>query len=155
MRKAAPPVRSILATLDGSKVAPLVFWTAATMARDLRAQVFLVHVLSSLPPDIPPAAHTPPDHVEATLENVTRVSLRALMAEAPGVGFGPPIVVEGEPWRCILEVARDLDTDLIIMGSHRYHGMDRVLGTTAAKVVNHADRNVLVVHERKKVLPGT
>jgi nucleotide-binding universal stress UspA family protein len=28
--------------------------------------------------------------------------------------------------------------------------LDRVLGTVAAKVVNHADRNVLVVHERKR-----
>ena len=101
-----------------------------------------------MPPEIPPGAHASPDHVEESLEEVGRLSLRALMAEAPAVGFGPPIVVEGQPWRAILDVARDLDVDLIVLGSHRYHGLDRVLGTVAAKVVNHADRDVLVVRDR-------
>jgi nucleotide-binding universal stress UspA family protein len=36
--------------------------------------------------------------------------------------------------------------DLIVIGSHGYHGLDRVLGTTAARVSNLARRNVLVVH---------
>jgi nucleotide-binding universal stress UspA family protein len=120
------------------------------MAQELRAQLFLVHVLS-VPPEIPPGARATPDHVEETMEEVTRVSLHALMAEAPAVGFGPPIVVEGEPWRGILDVARDLDVDLIVVGSHRYRGLDRVLGTVAAKIVNHADRNVLVVRDRTRL----
>jgi nucleotide-binding universal stress UspA family protein len=147
--RAAPPIHSILAAIDGSKAGHIVFRTAAKMAQELQAQLFLVHVLS-VPPEIPPAAHADPDRVEETLEGVTRVSLRALMNEAPAVGFGPPIVVEGEPWRGILDVARDLGVDLIVVGSHRYHGLDRVLGTVATKVVNHADRNVLVVRERAR-----
>jgi nucleotide-binding universal stress UspA family protein len=32
------------------------------------------------------------------------------------------------------------------MGSHHYQGLDHVLGTTAAHVVNHARRDVFVVH---------
>jgi len=32
-----------------------------------------------------------------------------------------------------------------VIGSHGYGGLDRLLGTTAARVVNHADRNVLIV----------
>ena len=46
-------------------------------------------------------------------------------------------------------MATDLDVDLIVVGSHRYHGLDRVLGTVATKVVNHADRSVFVVHRRR------
>jgi nucleotide-binding universal stress UspA family protein len=42
-------------------------------------------------------------------------------------------------------VARELSVDLIAIGSHGYSPVDHVLGTTAAKVVNHADRSVLVV----------
>jgi nucleotide-binding universal stress UspA family protein len=34
---------------------------------------------------------------------------------------------------------------LIVIGSHGYGGLDRVLGTTAARVVNHALCSVLVV----------
>jgi nucleotide-binding universal stress UspA family protein len=148
--KAAPPIQSILAAIDGSKAGHIVFRTAAKMAQELRAQLFLVHVLS-VPPEIPAGARTEPDHVEEAMEEVTRVSLRALMAEAPAVGFGPPIVVEGEPWRGILDVARELDVDLVVVGSHRYRGLDRVLGTVASKVVNHADRNVFVVRDRPRL----
>ena len=117
------------------------------MAQSLGAQLFLIRALV-VPPDIPPAAHTHPDGLEGKLEREARAELRALMTTTPTVAFGPPIVVEGDPWRRILDVAQELDVDLIVAGSHRYHGLDRVLGTTAAKLVNHADRNVLIVHER-------
>jgi nucleotide-binding universal stress UspA family protein len=40
------------------------------------------------------------------------------------------------------------DVDLIVIGSHGYGALDHVLGTTAAKVVNHADRSVLVVRPK-------
>jgi nucleotide-binding universal stress UspA family protein len=46
-------------------------------------------------------------------------------------------------------VARTVDVDLIVLGSHCYHGLDRVLGTVAAKVVNRADRDVFVVRGRR------
>jgi nucleotide-binding universal stress UspA family protein len=65
---------------------------------------------------------------------------------APRVRLGEPIVRIGEPWRLILEVADALNVSLIVIGSHGYQGLDRVLGTTAARVVNSAKRNVLVVH---------
>ena len=143
-----PSVRSILAAIDDSGRAPLVFHTAVSLAKDLRAELFLVRVLS-VPPEIPAAAHSHPDHLEEKLGSEARAELHSLMKEAPDQLFGPPIVVQGDPWRRILDVARELDVDLIVLGSHRYHGLDRVLGTVAAKVVNHADRNVFIVHERK------
>ncbi|HVU00723.1 MAG TPA: universal stress protein [Polyangiaceae bacterium] len=37
------------------------------------------------------------------------------------------------------------------MGSHGYGTLDRVLGTTAAKVVNHAARSVLVVRDAARL----
>jgi nucleotide-binding universal stress UspA family protein len=141
------PVRSILVALDESPRALLVFGTGVSLAKDLRAQLFLIRVLS-VPPEIPAAAHSHPDHLEEVLGTQTRATLRTLMAEAPEVRFGPPIVVVGDPWRRILDVASELNVDLIVVGCHRYHGLDRVLGTVATKVVNHADRHVLVVHER-------
>ena len=58
------------------------------------------------------------------------------------------LVRVGQSWRTILEVADEVDADLIVIGSHGYYGIDRVLGTTAGKVANLARRNVLVVHEQ-------
>ena len=148
MTASMPSVRSILVALDESVRAPLVFETAVMMARSLDAQLFLIRVLV-IPPDIPPAAHTHPNGLEASMESEARADLLALMNSTSGVEFGPPIIFVGEPWRNIVTTAHAIDVDLIVVGSHRHHGrLDRALGTVAAKVVNHADRNVLVVHRR-------
>ena len=50
-----------------------------------------------------------------------------------------------QPWRTIIDVADEIGADLIVVGSHGYHGLDHLLGTNAAKVANQACRNVLVV----------
>src|SRR5579862_6824524 len=136
---------SILVALDESPRAPSVFAMATSLARKFGAKVFIARVLW-VPPDLPPAAHVHPDGLEAQVERAARDELSLLMAAAPDVTFGPPIVVEGDPARRILRIGDDLDVDLIIMGSHRYQGLDHVLGTTAAHVVNFARRDVLVVH---------
>jgi nucleotide-binding universal stress UspA family protein len=66
----------------------------------------------------------------------------------PNLRVAPPSVRAGEPWRVILEVSADLEVDLVVVGSHGYGTLDRILGTTAGRVANLATRNVLVVHER-------
>jgi len=147
MTAAVSTIRSMLVALDDSERAPLVLATASMMARGFGARLFPIRVV--VPPlDIPAAAHTQPDGLETVLEKEARRDLHRLMEGEPIVQFGPAIVSVGEPWRRILNVAKEFDVDLIVLGSHRYRGLDRVLGTTAAKVANHADRNVLVVHER-------
>jgi universal stress protein F len=52
--------------------------------------------------------------------------------------------VVGVPWQAVCSAAVDEHVDLIVIGSHGYGGVDHLLGTTAAKIVNHADRPVLV-----------
>jgi nucleotide-binding universal stress UspA family protein len=49
-------------------------------------------------------------------------------------------------------VATDENVALIVIGAHGYQGLDRMLGTTAAKVVNHADRAVLVVRAPERLV---
>jgi nucleotide-binding universal stress UspA family protein len=75
-------------------------------------------------------------------------SLRQLTSFASDLELAPPLVRHGQPWRVILDVAEELDVDLVVLGSHGYHGMDRVLGTTAGKVANLSRRDVYVVHTR-------
>jgi len=148
MTSLAPAVRAILVALDESERAPLVFATAAMAARSLDAQLFLLRVLV-VPPNMPPAARTQPDGLEDQLLREARADLQALMRSEPAIQYGPPLVVFGDPWREIVANATSFDVDLIVIGSRRHHDrLDRALGTVAAKVVNHADRNVLVVHER-------
>jgi len=145
--RARPPYASMLIALDDSPRARAVFEAGTALARLTGAQVFLVRVLTE-PADIPPAAHTMPDHLGRDVEQAVRDEFQGLMSSAPDVPFATPLVTEGDPWRRIIEIGKQLDVDLIVMGSHRTHGMERVLGTVASRVVNHADRSVLVVRER-------
>ena len=142
--------RTILVPLDGSPVAPLVFTTAVRMARAFDATLHLLRVLT-VDPVFPPAAHVSPDGLEAKLVADARDELKQWIASVAGVRFGTEMVVLGDPWRQILDVARALDVDLIVLGSHRSHVADRILGTVASKIANHADRDVLVVHRRAGV----
>jgi nucleotide-binding universal stress UspA family protein len=57
----------------------------------------------------------------------------------------------GSPWDAIVRVAREEDVDAIMIGSHGYEVLDRIIGTTAAKVVNHADRTVIVVRAPERL----
>jgi nucleotide-binding universal stress UspA family protein len=147
---AAGSFRTLLVPLDGSAVAPVVFMTAVQMARVFDAQIHLLRVLT-IDPVFPPAAHVTPDGLEPKLVADAEGELKKWMASVAGVTFGPALVVLGDPWRQILAVARDTNVDLIVIGSHRHHGVDRILGTVSSKVVNHADRDVLVVHRRTRI----
>lgn len=51
----------------------------------------------------------------------------------------------GQPANEILAIAEDLKTDLIIVGSHRPGFQDYLLGSTASRVVRHAQCPVLVM----------
>jgi nucleotide-binding universal stress UspA family protein len=101
---------------------------------------------------LPHDAHVPPEAlsmspnalVELWRRNAER-DLAALRATLPPELIDSVVAHVGQPWSAICTAARELDVDLIAIGSHGYEGIDHVLGTTAAKVVNHADRSVLVI----------
>ena len=50
----------------------------------------------------------------------------------------------GHPSTVILEYAKEIGADLIIIASHRPGVQDYLLGSTAARVVRHAECSVLV-----------
>ena len=54
-------------------------------------------------------------------------------------------VSSGNPYKAILEVAKEEGADLIVLASHRPGLQDYFLGSTAAKVVRHAECSVLVM----------
>lgn len=57
------------------------------------------------------------------------------------------VIREGSPAKCILEVAKEENVDLIVMGSSGKSGFDRfIMGSVADKVVNSAKCAVLVIH---------
>lgn len=57
------------------------------------------------------------------------------------------IVTTGNVYESIIDTAKKIDCDLIIMSAHRPELKDYLLGPNAARVVRHSDRSVLVVRD--------
>jgi nucleotide-binding universal stress UspA family protein len=138
-------MRKILVALDRSLRSELVLQRAAAVAQATRAELYLVRAVS-LPTDVPDEAYSlsPTELVERWKKDAAR-DLEARAATLPTDLVVHVLTRTGSPWSAICEAAREHEVDLIVIGSHGYDTLDHVLGTTAAKVVNHADRSVLVV----------
>ena len=146
-------MNSILVALDSSRRASDVLATAVALARGTGGKLRLLRAVG-LPPELPSNvwAMPQPQIVETFLVTAKR-ELEELAATVPPELFGGATAQVGVPWDAICRYAREHDVDLIVIGAHGYGLLDRIIGTTAAKVVNHADRSVLVV--RPKGMPET
>jgi len=132
----------ILVCLDRSLRAPKVLATAVDLARRLDARLTLFRSVG-LPP-VEPVLTSDEDVVERLTREANQELFR-IGQEVPPELLGGITVRVGTPWDGICQEAKAMAADLVIVGSHGYEGLDRVLGTTAAKVVNHAACSVLVV----------
>jgi nucleotide-binding universal stress UspA family protein len=140
-------IRKILVALDGSPRASGVVAAAVEVGVRFGATLIPVRAIQ-IPAEFPPAAHVlEADPLASHLESVAQQEMRILI-EGVGGAWSAPLVRRGQPWRAILDAAEENDVDLMVLGSHGYDGIDRLLGTTAAKVANLAQRNVLIVHDR-------
>lgn len=138
-------MQRILVCLDASTRAPSVLSTAADLARRTGAKLRLFRAVG-LPPEIDQEllVHSGTPLADGLREKATK-ELAALATSLPEGVFEASEVALGTPWDAICREAKASNADLVVLGSHGYSGFDRVIGTTAAKVVNHCDRSVLVV----------
>ncbi|MEP7051869.1 MAG: universal stress protein [Pseudomonadota bacterium] len=140
-------VRRILVGLDGSPRESYVLAAADDLAQRYGAQLLMVRAVG-LPPEIPPEAWQDPNvSVQEYLEHRARAGLERCaqqLSETLRSRFTLEVVVS-TPWQALCIAAQAHNADLIVIGSHGYGGLDRVLGTTAARVVNHALCSVFVV----------
>lgn len=60
------------------------------------------------------------------------------------------IIREGKPWKVIVDVANEIDADVIVMGTRPHSGLGHALmGSTATKVMNNSGRPLLIVPLKK------
>jgi len=144
-------MKKLLVALDGSPRQQGVLDAAIALARKAGAKVVLFRSVG-IPKDLPAEAYAvSPEEIPALLERLATRDLEKLEGSVPAEIRGAVRVVVGTPWQSIDHAAREENVDLIVIGSHGYGALDRVLGTTAAKVVNHADRAVLVVRAPERL----
>lgn len=137
-RKPADTIGRIVLGFDGSDHARRAAARAALVALDEQSAVVVVNAVAAPPiGDLSPSA--------AELE-----SQRRLLAEAQALLEDRGVEVKsvertGEPARVIVEVAREIDADLVVVGTRGHNLLERALGSISAYVVQHAPCDVLVV----------
>ena len=144
-------MKKLLVCVDGSIREKDVLGAAIGLARKCGAKLLLFRSIG-VPADLPPAALSISiDEVPVLLQRQAEAALTELAKTVPPELYAGLRVSIGIPWPSIERAAAEEDVDVIVIGSHGYNGLDRVLGTTAAKVVNHADRSVLVVRDARRL----
>jgi nucleotide-binding universal stress UspA family protein len=141
-------MQRILVCLDASPRAPLVLATASELAQRSGARLVLLRAVG-IPPELTTmvSVDVGADLIE-TQTAKAKLDLEELARSVPARSVEGIHVHVGTPWDTICREAKDLDCDVVVLGSHGYSGLDHLLGTTAAKVVNHCDRSVFVVRPR-------
>jgi len=137
--------RRILAPLDFSELSvPTVDMAARLLAPD--GEATLLHVVEWMPVVTEGAFGVYPHRKD--IEQLKQLSLDKLedWRRAREGNNLRPMVREGKPATAILEVASDLDPDLIVIGSHGRGGLDHLLlGSVTERVLRKSTAPVLVV----------
>jgi nucleotide-binding universal stress UspA family protein len=139
----SPPV--IVVGHDGSTLAPQVLAAAVSLAHELGARLLLFRAVGLF-------THRPADTSGLRSEQVAELMREAALAglHAAAATLPSELIAGYEAridasWQGICDTARERGALLIVIGAHGHGVVDRLLGTTAAKVVNHAPCSVLVV----------
>lgn len=120
--------------------------TAIRMVEMFEAQLYLITVVPGFP--LPIVGQFFPDDFEPRLRQHAAKQLREFAAEQiPDAISCKRIVAEGKVYQEILNAAKRVKADLIVMGSHRPELKDFLLGPNAQKVVHHATCSVMVIRE--------
>ena len=142
-------IRTILVPIDFSACSRAALDQAIDLARLVSARLVLLHsywVSVSLTPVSSLSWTIPPDFLEKMREG-TGAELEQLTKRAAQMGVACESRVSAEPAvSCILELAKTLPADLIVMGTHGHTGLKHImLGSTAERIVRLAPCAVLTV----------
>jgi nucleotide-binding universal stress UspA family protein len=136
--------KKILVATDFSELGQAAVTQASNLAHALGSTLDVVHVFTLQ--NMTEAAAMTRDQLEDA-ERRARVHLDAVAAAVRATGrLGQAVLRHGDPAPMILLAATELDSELIVLGTHGRKGMSRfVMGSTAESVLRQARVPVLVV----------
>ena len=136
---------TVVVPIDFSSESDFAIRSGLSIAGDPR-RMHLVHVLV-------PLDTISPGVLFGEVTNQTRTdAVKRNMAELTrkhGAPEAVEVVLFGDPGMEIADYARNIKADLIVIPSHGYHGLKRlVLGSVAERVIRHAECSVLVLRRK-------
>jgi nucleotide-binding universal stress UspA family protein len=143
----------ILVPYDGSDNGKRALQEAIRLAKDQHARLRVIHVLEEMPWQISSSTLAPIDigPVEEAWEQAGKEIIEgaAKLTQAAGVTAETQLIetLTEAPGRAIMEEVGRWQPDLIVMGTHGRHGLERMfIGSVAERVVRLADVPVLLIH---------
>lgn len=143
-------LKQILVPVDFSVVAEKAIEYALPFAEQFGAKLTLAYVVDLTLKPVgyrfeEPEVSAYNATAQQMLDAVVRNCIPTTLPERPATA-----IRAGIPWLEICNVAKEIEADLIILTTHGYTGLKRVLlGSTAERVVRHAPCPVLVVREKE------
>ena len=135
----------ILLAIDFSPATDSVTQRAIKLSQVFKAKLSLVHVVEFMPMNLSNDMALPQEvEFEQELVEQTRQRLQQL-GEKLGVDPSECFVPQGSTRQEILQLAKEQNVDLIVIGSHGRQGIQRLLGSTANAVLHGAPCDVLAV----------
>lgn len=139
-------LKNILVPLDFSETSLKSLQYAVPFAKQFGAKLTLLHVVepNAYTPELPSPGPLNPEHHDEVVRKLEEIRAARIPAELDvDTAVRHEFVFDG-----ILEVAREIQADLIITTTHGYTGLKHVLmGSTAENIVRRAPCPVLVVRE--------
>ncbi len=115
---------------------------ARMVAEQNGAKLTMIHVVEPLPAYA--MGYFGSVNIEKELIEEAEKNLNEL-AESLGVPTENRLIEIGSVKVAILKAAKELSADLIVTGSHGRHGLERLLGSTAAGVLHGAECDVMII----------
>ena len=141
--------KHILVPTDGSDITAKAIATALALAKSVGAQLHTISAKEPFPYSaISEMQPTPPQEFFDAQERIAsqRVAAVVTLCEAAGVTCHAHTVEALHPWEAIIDHARRMECDLIVMASHGRRGVSALLlGSETQKVLTHTKVPVLVV----------
>ena len=146
--------KTIVVPTDFSSLSLSALQYASELARALGARLDLVHAVDELTArylDLPDYAQL--GQLQTTLERSARDQIDMLVAAENRLtpGTTGAVLTTRSPAEAIVSYARDVNADLIVMGTHGRNAVGRLLlGSVAERVVRTAPCPVLTICEAKR-----
>lgn len=135
----------ILVAHDGSAQADKALQEAGKMATQMSAEISVISVAPDL--CLTEVSGDECKLITESLFSEAEGSMKKVTAELAAKGIKADIIIkDGHPAEKIMDTAKEIGADMIVVGSHGKHGVKRLyLGSVSAKIVEHAPCHVLVI----------
>ncbi len=140
------PPRNILVPIDFSEQSEKAASAACALAAKTGATIHLLHAYLIPVESVGLALSISQKYVEQFVQESRTQLLELKTKLCPDASLGPLLVESGDPREVITKKAKELNAELIVMGTHGRRGIAHALmGSVAESVARTAHCSVLVV----------